>query len=180
MLAVPDDGTAYGQGGWSKDEEIRAKYDRSGLYRSGETEPIWTVDWYAFRVDITPDGKHLVRWGPWAFTPNYNELALEFYENGEILRSYRVSDLVAEPQSLPHTVSHYSWRDEAEFNGEKRELSVRTYNGEEYLFDATTGEIVRESKPVTAQATLIVIAAIVVLGFGLVIGYFFRQKTKAS
>lgn len=179
MLAVPDDETAYGQGGWSEDEEIRAKYEKSGLYRSGETEEaIWTVDWYAFGVDITSDGKHLVRWGPWAFTPNYDEIALEFYENGGLLRSYRVSDLVAEPQRLPHTVSHYFWDAEAEFNGEKRELYLKTENGKEYLFDVTTGDIIRESKPVTAQAILIVIGAVVVLG--LVLGYFIRQKTKAS
>src|SRR5262245_23170642 len=48
--------------------EIRRVYTQSGMYRNdGSAEPIWTVDWYAHGVDLTPDGVHLIRPGPWAW-----------------------------------------------------------------------------------------------------------------
>ena len=84
-----------------QDSDIRAKYKKSGLYEADETEnALWTVDWYAREAEVSPDGKHLVRWGPWPSIDGFDELALEFYENGDLLRSYRVSDLVAKPQKL--------------------------------------------------------------------------------
>jgi len=144
--------------------EIRAKYKKSGLYEADETEnALWTVDWYAFEVDISPDAKHLVRWGPWPSIDGYDELALEFYENGGLLRSYRVSDLVAAPQKLPRTVSHLAWRAESEFDAEKGELYLRTENDEDYLFDVTTGDIIEKRQPTTAPPCLL-IGGIVVLG----------------
>jgi hypothetical protein len=147
-----------------QDDEIRAKYDKSGLYEFDETEEaIWTVDWYAFEVDISPDGKHLVRWGPWPSIDGYDELALEFYENGVLLRSYRVSDLVAAPQKLPRTVSHLSWKAESEFNAEERELYLRTENDEEYRFDVTTGDVIEERGPINVPPCLL-IGGIVFLG----------------
>lgn len=147
-----------------QDEEIRAKYAKSGLYEMGDTEQaIWTVDWYAFEVDITTDGKHLVRWGPWPSIEGYDELALEFYENGVLLRSYRVSDLVAAPRRLPRTVSHLAWKAESEFNAEKGELYVRTENDEEYLFDVSTGDIIEKRRPIAASPCT-PIGLIVVLG----------------
>jgi hypothetical protein len=146
-----------------QDSEIRAKYEKSGLYEIDETEEaIWTVDWYASEVDISPDGKHLVRWGPWPSIDGYDELALEFYENGGLLRSYRISDLVAAPQTLPRTVSHLAWRAESEFDAEKGELYLRTENDEEYLFDVTTGDTIQK-RPITAPHCLL-IGGIVVLG----------------
>jgi hypothetical protein len=155
MLSIPGDRTAYGQGGAIQDEEIRAKYNRSGLYHNDDTVvPIWTVNWYAFRVDITFDGKHLVRWGPWAFFDNYDELALEFYENGQLLKTYLVSDIVSDPEKLPHSVSHYTWAAEAEFDENQKKLFLKTENGEEYLFDVTTGGIIPDVVAVEPKAKL--------------------------
>jgi hypothetical protein len=134
-----------------QDKGIRAKYAKSGLYEMGDTgQAIWTVDWYALEVDSTPDGKHLVRWGPWPSIEGYDELALAFYENGVLLRSYPVRDLVAEPQKLPRTASHLAWKAESEFNAENGELYVRTENDEEYLFDVTTGDPIEKRRPINA------------------------------
>ena len=147
-----------------EDDEIRAKYEKSGLYETGEPgNAIWSVDWYAFEVDISPDGRHLVRWGPWPSIDGYDELALEFYENGGLVRSYRVSDLVAAPQKLPRTVSHLAWRAESEFDGEKGELYLRTENDEEYLFNVTTGDIIEKRRPIAAPPCTLA-GGIVVLG----------------
>jgi hypothetical protein len=161
-----------------QDEEIRAKYDKSGLYEIDETEEaVWTVDWYASKVDITRDGKHLVRWGPWPSVEDYDELALEFYENGVLLRSYRVSDLVAAPQKLPRTVSHLSWRAESEFNAEEGELYLRTENDEEYLFDVSTGDVIEKPGPVNAPLCP-GIGGIILLGP--VGGFLARKRSKTS
>jgi len=141
MLSIP------GQDGAAPDEEIRAKYARSGLYKNdGSKEPIWVVDWYASKVDVTSDGRHLIRWGPWPLLRDYRELALEFYEDGQLLKSYRISDLVARPSKLPRTVSHYAWMEEAELDQDKKELFLKTQNGEEYSFDVTTGEILTSTR----------------------------------
>src|SRR5947208_2104264 len=41
---------------------LRGKYQRSGLYRNdGTVNPLWTVDWYSWRVFPASDGVHLVR-----------------------------------------------------------------------------------------------------------------------
>ena len=93
----------------------------------------------------------------------YDELALEFYENGSLLRSYRVSDLVAAPQELPRTVSHLAWRAESEFDADKGELYLRTENDEEHLFDVTTGELIEKRRPITVPPCLLV-GGIVFLG----------------
>lgn len=158
--------------------EIRAKYKKSGLYEANETEnALWTVDWYASEVDITPDGKHLVRWGPWPSIEGYDELALEFHENGGLLRSYRVSDLVAAPQKLPRTVSHLAWRAESNFDAGKGELYLRTEHDEEYRFDVTTGDVIEERGPINVPLCPM-IGGIVVLGPAG--GLFIRKRSKAS
>lgn len=158
MLSIPEDQSAFGQGGAIQDAEIRAKYSQSGLYRVGDTsEAIWTIDWYAFDVDISFDGQYLIRWGPWAFAGNYSEIALEFYGSGELLKSYRVCDLVAEPEKLPRTMSHYTWKGASEFHETTMKLFLRTMNDEQYWFDATTGSLTRgtivECPTVVAEVT---------------------------
>ena len=50
--------------GMGTNKKLRANYPCSGLYRNdGSDKPIWTVNWYALRVFVHPDGKHLVRMG---------------------------------------------------------------------------------------------------------------------
>jgi hypothetical protein len=160
-----------------QDDEIRAIYASSGLYETGDTKnALWTVDWYAREVDITPDGKHMVRWGPWPSIEGYHELALEFYENGILQKSYLVSDLVATPQKLPRTVSHLAWKAEADFNAETGELYLRTENDEEYLFDVTTGDTIEKGRPIPTPPCPLV-GGIVVLG---PVGVsFLRKRGKA-
>lgn len=132
---------AEGQSG--RVESIRTYYHQSGLYdRSDLSEPLWTVDWYAFGVKITADGNYLVRWGEWPERLEFDELAVAFYERGKLLASYQVNSLVAEPEKLPTSVSHYTWAAETHFNDVGKELYVRTHNGEEFRFDIKTGAVI--------------------------------------
>lgn len=146
MLSIDEDPTAYGQGGAVQNEEIRRQYPQSGLYKNDDsTTPVWTVDWYAFETAISLDGRYLVRWGPWPFHGNYDELAVAFYKNGRKIRQYAVRDLVADPESLPTSISHYMWAKERSFEATTNLLHLETYNGEQYDFDVTTGKKLTEA-----------------------------------
>src|SRR5438309_502884 len=97
---------------------IRATYPRSGLYRNdGSTVPLWTVDWYAYDVDVASDGVHLVRHGPW--TSSSDEEAFSFFARGQLVRSYRVKDVLDFPVLMPHSVSHFQWIDAQHFDDAK-------------------------------------------------------------
>lgn len=135
-----------------QDPMLRQKYAQSGLYRADDsTQPLWTVEWSTRRVDLASDGHHLVRWGPWPTGNDYEELALAFYADGKQLQRYRVIDLVAEPQQLPHSVSHYLWLDDSHFDEHAMTLTLRTLNKESYSFDVQTGQLIEGTLPARHQ-----------------------------
>ena len=110
-------------GGWNEEtaagiREIRRNYKRSGMYRNdGSTEPLWTVDWYA-GVVVASDGVHLIRHGPWPALPEswykgplgpaLDQEALSFFANGQLVRTYRIGELVKDPDRLPRRSSAIS------------------------------------------------------------------------
>jgi hypothetical protein len=134
-------------------------YPSAGLYQAdGASQPLWKVDWYAHEgeVFLAPDGQHLARLGPWAQGGVYDELAVAFYQNGTLMKSYLVRDLVANPQALPHSVSHYQWHNEVTFDPDQLHLTIATVPGITYRFDVTTGEMVKPGAAggsLAAQAT---------------------------
>lgn len=173
VMLVPEDYDSFSE----RDEAIWGKYPRSGLYHNdGSVDPLWTVDWYAFGVEVSPDGQHLARWGPWPMRGDYGQLAIAFYEDGRETMSYRVQDLVAKPWSLPESVSHYQWRDDSSFHDASNQVYLETQNREHYTFDIETGELTSgalpswpERIPLFSIATLVLL---VLLGYLL----FFRVK----
>ena len=149
MLAINNPPSACGQSDVIQENEIRSQHPQSGLYRNdGSNKPLWTVNWYAFDVEISSDGKYLARWGPWPLSNNYSELALAFYEEGREISKYRVNELVAIPELLPHSVSHYMWVKSASFDDQNNLLFVETENGEKYTFDITNGAIMDGNRPI--------------------------------
>lgn len=172
MLANPHGRFRSGQGGL-RVEEIRAHYSQSGLYRADDPRtPLWTVNWHSSHVYITADGRYLVRPGPWPTHYNFGEIAVAFYEEGRLLESYSVSDLVKNPFTLPQSVSHYRWRQEMDFREERAQLFVRTMHGERYLFDVTTGEVIEGTPPGRYRALLVIAACLSVPAIVLVAFYF--------
>ena len=162
----------------SSDSEVHFypsnKYPESGLYlNDGSTTPLWTVDWCGY-VLLPSDGIHLVRKGRWARTREGNsEEALTFFGDGKLLKSYRISDLVTIPWMLPHSSSHYQWQrlispedggqnssinimevqyyaanEGFVFDESAHTMKVATLQGDTYLFDLNTGEIISASRPV--------------------------------
>ncbi len=137
-------------GSWIEDKAkeiqvIRSAYTESGLYRNdGSKNPLWTVGWYAYNVEPLSDGIHLVRPGPWASSPKTEAVA--FFSGGILLKSYTVSDIVSRPQLMPHSVSHFTWSSSEQLLDEAKQYEIRTLHEEYYLFDVTTGDIVKESR----------------------------------
>jgi hypothetical protein len=133
-------------------------YPKSGLYLAdGSKTPLWTVDWYG-GVELSLDGRYLVRWGPWAPARDlkYTTLAVAFYKDGVKLRSYAVRNLVSNPTKLPYSSDHYQWLHSIIFNPRTNRLAIKTFRGrspdDEYAerpgtqltFDITTGKIIRK------------------------------------
>ena len=140
--------------------DILEAYSQSGLYQNnGSTNPLWTVDWYAYDVKPLSDAVHLVRPGPWASA--YNDPAVSFYKNGSLLRTHTVNELVADPKSLPHSVSHFEWRKETKLDDDKKRYRIVTLSGERYRFNVTTGRIKAAFKP--RHAVLAIVLLVIAL-----------------
>ena len=145
---------AFTYGGVKKKPELRDQYPASGLYLHGSKVPLWTVNWNAFVVVLSDDGHHVAQLGPWPITDHYDELAIAFYEDGRLLKSWSVRDLVGNKGiCLPQSVSHYRWlshlypkTEKKQLSGERDEVKLETYLDQTIRFDLATGEKI-ESLP---------------------------------
>jgi len=86
-------------------------YTKSGIYpNDGSTTPLWTVDWCG-RVFLPPGCDHVVREGAWSRSDlGGDQEGVTFFARGQLLKHYRVGDLVTFIFLLPHTSSHFQWR----------------------------------------------------------------------
>lgn len=139
-FSLLDPGAPDDVGVIDSNKEIRASYKASGLYLSSQSNPLWTVPWYAFTVFPASDGNHLVRMGPWA--SSLNQLALSFYSKGEEIKRYLIQDLVKDTSQIKPTVSHFFWIDKYHYDDQTRLFHLKTVDGIEYKFSILTGEIV--------------------------------------
>ena len=90
------------------------------------------------------------------FFPDTYTYALAFYANGELLRQYRVDELLKNINKMPETSIGYSWRgpEEHVLNPENNTLTVTTVEKRDFVFDMTTGELLSGSieNPILAAA----------------------------
>lgn len=141
-------------------KEIRDTYPKSGLYKSGSQEPLWTVDWYKSSVRVASDGVHLIRFGgphvleertkdkkERAITNNdLKQEALSVFAKGKLLREFSVGDLVDDPKQLRMSVSHFMWMKQTKILDDKQQLEVLTLDGNRVLIDIATAKIVEKGK----------------------------------
>jgi hypothetical protein len=131
--------------------KLLLKYPVSGLYRNdGSPQLLWPLQYMSWRQGITlsSDGHHLVVWGEWASdNKTYSDRALSFYADGQLLTTYTVRDLVAYPEDLPHSVSHYQWLLESALDDTRGLLNIETCNHEKYAFSLNTGQPVSSDIP---------------------------------
>jgi hypothetical protein len=162
MLAPPSADPALDPDNTDHAKMLRQKYPSSGLYRNdGSTEPLWTADWYAYYVHPADDGIHLVRedsaartLAPFISKPLPQEIvreqldgpALTFLANGQELRTYTVRELVADPDSLPHSVAHVLWMADATITRDGTRFVLTTQDAHQIVFDLATGEEISRRK----------------------------------
>jgi len=155
---------------------IPAQYQKEGppipfvgiVYKlevDGELTELWRIsDRYSFEVYLSKDGHYLVSMGPWnvGHEPADDDLAVSFYGNGTLLKSYSTSDLVKDKNAVARSVSHYMWlsRDKVDCNYQSdssldaqlridwtNTFHLKTIDGVRYEFDVTTGEIAKKVLP---------------------------------
>jgi hypothetical protein len=155
-------------------KRIRASYATSGLYRNdGSRTPLWTVDWYAYQVYPASDGVHLVRlglsrlWSPL----EWNAIGVEFYASGKLLRSYKFRELVDVPRLLMSNSPSPRWRAEDEFDDKTLRYSISTIQGNRFLFDVQTGDILEGSRVLAWVRS----GSVGVVVCALVVGVFLRR-----
>ncbi len=115
-----------------------------------ETE-LWSVSgWYSNKVYLTGENaKNLVRLGNWARgqKPKKEDLAVAFYEQGNLLRSYSTADLIKNPNSVKQSISHYQWQLSENLERNNKYFYIETVEKITYKFDVSSGEIVDVKHP---------------------------------
>jgi hypothetical protein len=145
-ISLDEDLAIWGSADAERVRTIRERYSASGLYlNDGSTRPLWTVGWYAHQVTPYSDGVHAIRHGPWA--DSVDAEAVTFLANGKILATYTVRDLVIYPSWLPHASQGVRWRGESTIDDDGRVLVLETSQYDHYVFDATSGLVVRSRRP---------------------------------
>jgi hypothetical protein len=117
-------------------------------------------DWYAIHVYISgaSEKTSVVRFGPWSqgHQASSNDLALAFYYDGRLLKSYSTLDIVGRPDNVSSSISHYGWCQR--IGGYDWIVSassptliwgftLKTQDGRTLCFSVKTGELVRDGKP---------------------------------
>jgi hypothetical protein len=116
---------------------------------------LWkTAGWYASRVFLAIDGQHLVRLGNWARgrTPNSDNLAIAFYADGKLIKSYSETDLIKDVSKAVATATHHSmWgRDPQRFikfdgpiarRKDDTQFELTTVDGIHYVFSVSDGSV---------------------------------------
>ena len=125
-------------------------YPASGMYRSGDRTPLWTVSWYAAEVHPASDGKHLVRIGPWA--TGFEDEALSFFAEGRLLRRYEIRELVPDPRAVSWSVSHFVWKQSSTIDSAAGTFSLVTVDGTRYVFGLADGAVLSSERPVPARS----------------------------
>lgn len=160
------------------------KHLKSGLYYN--TEPpvnIYYINdnerfninyswgyFYNGNIFFSRDGSHFAYIGS-AHTTGWRDLkgtAIAFYENGDLIKSYTVRELVRERSKVTFSVSSAWWEEwkEREHNQQDNTLTVTTKDGRVITFDITTGEIIHAAGGVSRiLLTAIVISLIVLAAF---------------
>jgi len=125
-------------------------YLKSGLYKNNSIDPIYIIDWYAFKEDIVinDNGDYLADVAP-CFVSCKEGQALSFYTKGKLVKSYKISELINDKNNLEPTASHYSWRNcsiNEHFVNPRDFFGIKTIEGKIYNFYLDNGDF-KESIP---------------------------------
>lgn len=180
-------------------DRLRKTYGRSGLYRPGETTPVWTYDGpYTFDAVVANDGRSLiVIHGQSWFTASFpmaarlpaaeektqlDSLAVSFYRDGTRLKSYTVRELVGDPALVKNSISHLQWRAGEGLVEDKGIFRLHTQDRQLCLFDIATGELI-EKKTVDyarQKAMFGILFAVITVGVLIAIRWLVRGPRRGA
>jgi hypothetical protein len=110
---------------------------------------LWiTNGWYAGWVFLSSDGIHLVRLGNWprGNAPSDSHLAVAFYKNGNLLKSYSTKELIRDLSRVQPSISHYEYLgpypSSIKFYDNQDLFRLVTVDDVEYIFDIHSGDVV--------------------------------------
>lgn len=113
-----------------------------------------------------------MRYFAWIPSTNSKGTALVFFANGIAQRTYMVSDLVYDEDSIIMTTTTVGWmynrHQTTMFDAQTNLLTIQTVDGQTYVFDITSGEIIEATNPPfqiswTQIAVLIAIGVVVLI-----------------
>ena len=143
-------------------EEFSATNGVTKIYRVGKDQDVLehTYNWYTRLIYLSgaSEKTSVVRFGSSysGHEANTNDLALAFYYDGRLLKSYSTLDIAGKPDNVSTSVSHYSWAEGIRGYDYIRSASakhliygfaLKTKDGRTLCFDVKTGELVRDGKP---------------------------------
>lgn len=159
------------------DAKSKKNYQTQGrtiVYKVGKYEDILvhSYDWFSRNVYVAcgnvVEGSYgigVVRSGPLndGNKPDREHLALAFYFDGKLVKSYSTLDIAGDSKNVRASLSHYevfkqdielvwngSWKNFEEGSGayysEKPVMKALTVDGRELIFDLATGEIIETIK----------------------------------
>ena len=123
------------------------------LNSDGSSTELWRMYEYSFEVYLAIDGVHLVTICPCfvGSTLSEDELAIEFFKNGELLESYSTKDLIVDVSKIKKkTMGEDSWQandDRFPYLSPTRRFYLKTIEEITYIFDVTTGQIIDKVTP---------------------------------
>lgn len=133
-----------------KNKEI--KQDTGICYRVTPTNEdiiLWkTSGWYSHNVYLDNTGKYLVRTDNWGEGRSFteNDLAVAFYENGNLIKKYSIKELVKNTTPSQMGVFDPDWRVKEFFNYKTNQFTLKTIENIEYVFSIISGEIISKNK----------------------------------
>ncbi len=117
-------------------------------------------------MEVCSDAVHVVRHGPWASSTD--DEAVSFFANGKPLRGYAIRELVDVPWILPRSVSHFRWEKARQLDEAGLRYTVSTIDGNRFVFDVRTGEILQSRRPAFWAGALTASLAVLLAVFGVV------------
>jgi len=132
------------------------------IYRVGKDRDVLehTYDWYSTQIYLSGANQKtsVVRFGGWnsGHEANTNDLALAFYYDGRLLKSYSTLDIAGKPDNVSTSITHYEWS--GAIRGYDYIVSpsskymtygftLKTKDGRTLCFDVKTGELIPGGKP---------------------------------
>jgi hypothetical protein len=132
------------------------------IYRVGKDQDVLehTYNWYTTQIYLSgaSEKTSVVRFGRWnsGHEASTNDLALAFYYDGRLLKSYSTLDIAGTPGNVSTSISHYEWSGAIRGYGYVKSPSLdyliygfilKTRDGRTLCFDVKTGELIPGGKP---------------------------------